>query len=191
VPGTLTVGTAITGNGSYTILATAQNTCMAGIVSGQRCTLPVQFSPNSIATHRDFLTLTPSAAGLNSTRVELLGSVSGLSVLGGVSGESLSFGSVSSGSTRVLLLTVTNVGLPGPVTVDSAITVRATPRPTTTYKILTTSQNTCLAGVAAGQSCVLPVEFAPTSSGVHDDLLTLTPSAGDGSTRVWLTGSTP
>jgi len=70
---------------------------------------------------------------------------------------------------------VTNVGLPGKVTVGTAITVRATTRPATTYTVLTTSENTCLAGIATGQSRTLPIEFAPTSSGIHDDLLTLTP----------------
>jgi hypothetical protein len=98
---------------------------------------------------------------------------------------------VSSGFTEVLPLTVTNVGLPGTITIGTAITVRATTHPTTTYKVLTTAQNTCLAGITAGQSCTLPVEFAPTISGTHDDLLTLTPSAGGGYTSVWLTGSTP
>ena len=91
----------------------------------------------------------------------------------------------------MLPLTVTSIGLPGTVSVDSAITVRATGRPTATYKILTASQNTCLAGIAAGQSCVLPVEFAPTSSGAHADLLTLTPSNGGGKTTVWLISETP
>jgi len=98
----------------------------------------------------------------------------------------MQFGSVASGSTEVLQLTVTNVGLPGTVTVGTAITVRSTTLPTTTYTVLTTAQNTCLAGIATGQSCTLPIEFAPTSSGSHDDLLTLTPSAGGGDTTVWL-----
>jgi len=108
----------------------------------------------------------------------------------------MQFGSVASGSTKVLPLTVTNVGLPGgTVTIETAITVRSTTRPTTTYQVLTTAQNTCLAGIAAGQSCTLPIEFAPTDAGVHDDLLTLTAIVGadvhSSSTTVWLNGSTP
>jgi hypothetical protein len=188
--GTLTVTPSISSYSSpapntfaYSIAA---STCGAGVTPGTACTLVVEFSPPSIAVHDDLLTLQTNASA-NPT-VKLHGTVSGLSVL---SGASLEFGSVTEGSTKVLPLTVTNVGLPGTVTLDSAITVRATARPTTTYKILTTSQNTCLAGITAGQSCVLPVEFAPTSSGTHDDLLTLSPSSGGGSTRVWLTGSTP
>jgi len=103
----------------------------------------------------------------------------------------LEFGTVSSGSTEVLPLTVTDIGRPGTVTVGTAIPVRGTTGASTTYTILTTSQNTCLAGIAAGQSCTLPIEFAPTSSGSHDDLLTLTPRVGGGSTSVWLNGTTP
>jgi sugar lactone lactonase YvrE len=174
------------GKYSYSI---AGSTCGAGVSAGNSCTLQVKFSPTSIATHTDLLTLETNAPA-NPT-VNLHGGASGLSILGGVSGASIQFGSVASGSTEVLPLTVTNVGLPGTVTVGTAITVRATTRSTTTYTVLTTSENTCLAGIAAGQSCTLPVEFAPTTSGTHDDLLTLTPSAGGGQTTVWLLGATP
>jgi sugar lactone lactonase YvrE len=183
--GLLTVAPpSITGQ-SYT---NAGNNCAGEFPQGTGCTLQVQFSPTSIATHDNVLTV--QSNGGNPT-VNLAGKVIGLSVLGGVSGGKLQFGSVASGSTEVETLTVTNVGLPGTVTVGTAITVGTTATPTTTYTILTTSQNTCLAGIATGQNCTLPIEFAPTSSGTHDDLLTLTPGAGGGSTTVWLFGSTP
>jgi hypothetical protein len=189
--GTLTVAPSISnysGNpiGSYTI---AGSTCERGVTPGNTCILEVEYAPQSIATHDGRLTLQTN--GSANPTVGLHGVASGLSVLGGVSGASLKFGSVSSGSTEVLPLTVTNVGLPGTITIGTAVTVRATTHPTTTYTVLTTAQNTCLAGIAAGHSCVLPIEFAPTSSGTHDDLLTLSPSAGGGSTTVWLVGSTP
>jgi hypothetical protein len=184
--GTLTVTPTISGHNSYKI--SPNSTCAAGVEPGTSCTLVVAFSPTSITSHDDVLTVDTN--GGNAT-VNLAGSVSGLSVLGGVSGASLQFGSVASGSTEVLPLTITNFGLPGTVTVGTATTVRGTTTPTSTYQVLTTSENTCVAGIAAGQSCTLPVEFAPTSSGTHDDLLTLTPSVGLGSTNVWLVGSTP
>jgi hypothetical protein len=171
---------------SYTIVG---STCGGGVSAGNSCTLQVKFSPRSIATHADLLTLQTN--GSADPSVGLHGGVAGLSVLGGVSGGSLQFGSVSRGSTEVLPLTVTNIGLPGTVTIGTAITIRATRTPIATYKVLTTAQNTCLAGIAPGESCTLPIEFAPTISGNHDDLLTLTPSAGGGSTTVWLVGSTP
>jgi hypothetical protein len=78
----------------------------------------------------------------------------------------------------MLPLTVTNVGLPGTVIVGTAISGPS-------YSVLTEG-NTCLAGIAAGQSCTLPVQFAPTHTGPLDQLLTLTPFPGAGSTTVWL-----
>jgi hypothetical protein len=166
---------------SYTVTA---NNCKS-VTSGNSCTLQVQFSPGSITTHDDFLTVNTNGGKFS---VDLAGKVMGLSVLGGVSGGTLKFGSVASGSTEVETLTVTNVGLPGKVTIGTTIKAGSGAGP---YTILTTAENTCLAGIAMGQSCTLPIEFAPTTSGVHNDLLTLTPSAGGGETTVWLYGTTP
>jgi hypothetical protein len=188
--GTLTVTPSIVAYGTpgktpinFTI---ASSTCGAGLTSGASCTLQIQFTPTSITTHSDLLTLQTNGPG-NPT-VGLQGVVSGLSVLGGVSGGSLQFGSVSSGSTEVKSLTITNVGVPG--TVKIGTTIKAGSSLGGPYTILTTG-NTCLAGISAGQSCTLPVQFAPTSSGVHNDFLVLTPSTGGGSTNLWLVGSTP
>jgi streptogramin lyase len=185
--GTLTVTPSISGYSTpppstfnYTIVG---NTCGAGVASGGSCVLQIQFSPTSIATHDDFLTV--STNGGNFT-VDLVGKVAGLSVLGGANYGTLKFGSVALDSTEVEMLTVTNVGLPDTVTMGTAIHAGSGAGP---YTVLTTAKNTCLTGVAPGQSCILPIEFAPTSSGIHDDLLTLTPSAGGGKTAVWLEGS--
>jgi hypothetical protein len=188
--GTLTVTPLITAYGppgkSAINFAVASSTCAAGVTAGNSCTLQIQFTPTSIATHNDLLTVQNN--GSANPTVGLAGIVSGLSVLGGVSGGDLQFGSVSSGSTEVVPLTVTNVGMPGTVKIGTAIMAGSSLGGP--YQILT-NQNTCLAGIAAGQSCTLPVQYAPTSSGVHDDFLVLTPSTGGGSTNLWLIGSTP
>ncbi len=170
--GTLTVAPSISGP-SYKIAA--DSTCSAGVTAGNSCTLVVEYAPVSIGTHDDTLTV---ATNGGSPTVGLFGSVAGLSVLGGVSGGALRFGPVFPG-VKVLPLTVTNVGLPGTVMVGTAISGPS-------YSILTTAENTCLAGIAAGQSCTLPVQASPATSGLHDDLLTLTPFPGSGSTTVWL-----
>ena len=175
--GTLTVAPSISGP-SYKI---ADSTCAAGVTPGNSCSLVVEYSPVSIGPHDDTLTV---ATNGGSPTIALFGSVVGLSVLGGVSGGTLHFGTVSPGSTKVLPLTVTNVGLPGTVMAGTAISGLS-------FSVLTTGQNTCLAGIAAAHSCTLPIEFAPTKSGLHDELLTLTPFPGSGSTTVWLTGSAP
>ena len=174
--GTLTVAPSISGP-SYKI---ADSTCAAGVTPGNSCTLVVEYSPVSIGTHDDTLTV---ATNGGSPTVGLFGSVVGLSVLGGVSGGVLRFGPVSPGDTKMLPLTVTNVGLPGTVMVGTAISGPS-------YSVLTEG-NTCLAGIAAGHSCTLPVQTAPKTSGLHDDLLTLTPFPGAGSTTVWLSDMDP
>jgi len=157
--GTLTVAPSISADASgpshsYSL---AESTCAAGVTPGNSCTLVVEFSPTSIATHDDRLTLHTNGGDLT---VGLAGSANGLSAK-----ASLDFGPVPIGPRVQLPLTVTNVGLPGTVTVGPAITGHS-------YSIPT---NTCLAGIAAGQSCTVWVEFAPTKSGVHEDLLTLSP----------------
>ena len=133
--GTLTVTPSISGP-SYKI---ANSTCAAGVTPGTSCALVVEYSPVSIGPHDDTLTV---ATNGGSPTVGLFGSVAGLSVLGGVSGATLVFGTTSPGSTEVRPLTVTNVGLPGTVMVGTAISGPS-------YSVLTEG-NTCLAGIAAG-----------------------------------------
>ncbi|WP_161557315.1 choice-of-anchor D domain-containing protein [Acidisarcina polymorpha] len=93
----------------------------------------------------------------------------------------LQFGSIAFGQTAVLPLTITNVGVTGNVTIGTSVNGPS-------YKVLKTNANTCLAGITAGQSCVLPVEFTPATLGIHDDILTLTPSHGAAPSTVKLRG---
>lgn len=79
------------------------------------------------------------------------------------------------------MLTITNVGIAGTVTIGTAISGAA-------FKILTTTGNTCLAGITSGQSCTLPVEFSPTSLGDHNELLTLAPTGGAAASVIHLDG---
>ncbi len=189
--GTLTVTPSISGYSSpapsvYSY-AIASSNCTEGLTAGTSCTLQVEYSPMSIsANHDDLLTLQTN--GASNPTVNLVGASAGLSVLGGLNPGTLKFGSVASGSTEVKTLTVTNVGLPGTVTIGTAIKAGYGAGP---YSVLATATNTCLAGIAPGQSCTLPIKFAPVSSGTHNDFLTLTPSAGGGGTTVWLYGTTP
>ncbi len=80
--------------------------------------------------------------------------------------SALQFGSIFVGATEVLPLTVSNFGLAGTATVGTSVNGSS-------YNVLTTAQNTCQAGIAAGQSCILPVEFDPVSIGTYDNALTL------------------
>ena len=78
----------------------------------------------------------------------------------------LQFGTISVGTTEVLPLTVTALDCLGTATVGTSGSGPS-------YNVLTTAQNTCQGGIAAGQSCTLPVGFDPASIGAHDDVLTL------------------
>jgi FG-GAP-like repeat/Abnormal spindle-like microcephaly-assoc'd, ASPM-SPD-2-Hydin len=92
--------------------------------------------------------------------------------------SALQFGEIPLGTTETLQLTITDVGVAGTVTVTGASSGPS-------YRILT---NTCLAGISAGQSCVLGIEFSPYGVGIKNDTLTLTPSAGGAAFTVNLTG---
>ena len=132
--------------------------------AGNSCTLQVEFLPVAVGGHGDILTL--NANGSSNPTVGLHGIASGV----GTEMETpLQFGTIPSGTTEVLLLTINNIGVAGTVTIGTKINGPS-------YKILTTSQNTCLGGITAGHSCNLPVEFDPVAAGSHDDVLTLTPT---------------
>jgi hypothetical protein len=174
--GTLTIAPVITGYSTpppsaypYTITG---STCGAGVTFGNSCTLQVQFSPASAGTHDDILTLQTNGTANPAINLAGTAAAGGLEVSGGP----LQFGTVPYGSSAVLPLTLTNYGLPG------AVTVSAVGGPS--FTVLTTTQNTCQAGVTAGHSCTLPVQFAPNSVGTHNGILTLTPSSGGAPLKV-------
>jgi sugar lactone lactonase YvrE len=176
--GTLTVAPLITGSGSPLPYAITGSTCGAGVTFGNSCTLQVQFSPTSAGTHDDLLTLQTNGTTNPTVNLAGIASAGGL----GLSGAPLQFGTVSYGSSAVLPLTITDYGLPGVVTVKTVLN-------SSSFTVLTTAQNTCQAGVTAGHSCTLPVQFTPNSVGAHNALLTLTPSSGGASLTAELHGS--
>jgi hypothetical protein len=170
----LTIAISINGP-SYAI---SSSTCAAGVTAGNSCMLQIQFSPVGVGERNDSLTLTTN--GTTNPVVSLVGTAAGVGPLY----PSLQFGSLplgTYGTTEVLPLTILNVGVAGTVTLTESINGPS-------YKILTTAQNTCMAGITAGESCVLPVEFDPAAVGPHDDFLTLTPSSGSTPSTVRLRG---
>jgi len=166
-----TLASSINGQ-SYTI---AGGTCGASLAPNNSCTLQVEFSPVVVGTHHDRLTFVIN--GAPNPSVSLHGVASGVSSATRV----LNFATIPYHTTSVIPLTITNFDVPGTVTIGTAISGIS-------FKVLTTAQNTCLAGISAGQSCTLPVEFSPTSQGNHNELLTLTPSGGAAASEVHLDG---
>jgi len=139
--GALIIAPSINGP-SYMITS---STCGTGVTQGNTCILQVQFNPFAIGPHDDILTLQINESG-NAT-VALQGTASGV---GAEMEAPLQFGTIPFGTTELLPLTITNIGVMGTVTIGTMINGPS-------YKILSTAQNTCLAGIRAGQSCTLPV----------------------------------
>ncbi len=169
--GTLTLKPSINGQ-SFNI---AGSNCAAGLPEGESCTVQVEFAPASVEAHNDILTLLTN--GSSYPTVKLKGVALGLST----ATKTLQFGTIPFGTTEVLLVTFTNTAASGTVTIGTTINGPS-------YNVLTTAQNTCRSGVAAGQSCTMPIEFSPVSVGAHKDFLTLFPSADAPSTFIRLNG---
>jgi hypothetical protein len=174
VSGAVSIGTTMKFP-SYKVLTTTQNTCLNGIAAGQSCTLPVEFDPIAVGARVDILTLTPSTGASSTVAMEGLASGVGVEMEG-----SLQFGTIPVGTTEALPLTITNVGVAG------TVMVRMTSGPSYTIPAAT---NGCLAGISSGQSCQVMVLYNPVGTGVHDDLLTITPSVGAAPSSVALIGS--
>jgi hypothetical protein len=110
-------------------------------------------------------------------RVTLEGNASGV---GPTMEAPLNFGTIASGTTETLPLAIYNFGVSGSPRVTFVV---SDPE----YTVLPGSP--CVTtGVAAGQSCILQVKFAPVSAGVLNSNIVITGSDGTVS-KVELEGS--
>lgn len=176
---TNTGATAATFNG----LATTGDYALAGscpaignaLAPATSCTLEVTFSPQQTGQRTGIVSLATTA-----TALPLHATLTG----NGVQSElqiapgTLSFGSIATGSSANLTLTLTNNGtaavthLALSTTGDYAVTV---PCPQST--------------LAPGQSCTATVTFSPTAIGARNGLLTITSSDSSSPSTVSLTGT--
>ncbi|AXC11409.1 cellulase, putative [Acidisarcina polymorpha] len=86
----------------------------------------------------------------------------------GASSRALQFGTAPFGTSTSLSLNLTNHSSAGAVTATASINGPS-------YLL---SANGCKAGIKPGNSCALQVAFSPVKIGPHNDILTITPSAG-------------
>jgi Abnormal spindle-like microcephaly-assoc'd, ASPM-SPD-2-Hydin len=176
--GTLTLAPSING-GSYTI---ASSTCSAGVAAGQSCTLQLDFAPVSVGIHNDILTLVTNGSlnnGPTTVTVALRGLATGVGA--SESEKTIQFPSYLQGQGDpyvVMPITIYNFGVPGNVTVSTRINGPS-------FHIV---GSTCTAGVTAGGTCTLQVQFDPASLYFHKDILTLTPSEGAAPSTIYLEG---
>ena len=156
---------------SFTI---AGSTCAAGLAAGKSCTLQVGVLPGGRRTTQRRLDCT------DQWRDEFYRPVAGGRQRRNLRNQRPNFGTIPADTTSVIP-TITNVGVPGTVTIGTAISGNS-------FKVLTTAANTCQVGIASGQSCTLPVEFLASSAGAHNEQLTLTPSGGAAPSVIHLDG---
>jgi hypothetical protein len=142
-------------------------TCPTGggaLASGASCTITVTFNPQTVGGFKSTLVVAS-----NDPASPLLAQVTGTGTEVKLSASSIAFGTVTLGKTSTVNLTITNVGTAS-FTLAEAISGAG-------FSISSTGK-TCTTSLAAGASCVLPVEYDPTAVGTNSGTLTLTTSGG-------------
>jgi hypothetical protein len=137
------------------------NSCGATLTPGASCVVTVNFAPTAVANYPG--TLTFGGAG-GTVQVPLTGT--GAPVLLSVT-PSLNFGVVATGDDMALNITVQNS-----TPAAFSFTVAGPGNP---YTIT----NNCPSSLAAGASCTVGVDFAPTVAGTYDTTVTLIDNKGN------------
>ncbi|MGA8368444.1 MAG: choice-of-anchor D domain-containing protein [Candidatus Acidiferrales bacterium] len=155
---------------------TIQGTTCTTMLNGS-CTLDMAFSPTTAGLRAAALTATDAAG--DTTTVYLAGNAnSGLAISGPMASPACSLGSPfdfcnepSGGNTATTEFTLTNtsgVQLTG-LSVPGASAAN-------NFRVASTS---CVSTLAASASCTMNVDFAPQTTGLLQDTITITDNAGD------------
>jgi hypothetical protein len=150
-------------------------TCGATLAAGSSCVINVTFSPVAAGAASGSLTVTDNSGGVpGSTQIVAL-TGTGIAPVAGVAPSSLSFGSVTLGTTSTAqTVTVSNSG--------SAVLSISSIVASTHFG----QSGTCGATLAAGSSCVVNVTFSPLAAGAASGSVTVTDNSGgvSGSTQI-------
>jgi hypothetical protein len=122
------------------------------------CSLNVEFTPQTSGPLTGSLVLSDDSG--NATDATQSSALSGTGSTVRVSPSTLDFGSIPYPGTATRPITITNIG-------GTTLTVK----PSSDGPSAVITGNTCEAGVAAGKSCTLQVEFKPASLGLHPDTI--------------------
>jgi len=128
------------------------------------CTLHVAFNPPAVGGDKSTLVVESSDPAS-----PLLEEATGTGTEVKTSTSSINFGTIKHGTTSTVDLTVSNIGT---ASFTLAVSISGT------GFSIASSGKTCGSSVAAGASCVLPIEYAPTAIGTSSGSLTLTTSGG-------------
>jgi len=154
-----------------------QNTCGSSLAAAASCSVGVIFQPATVGKLTSMLTVTsPTVA--NAANVALSGTGGGVGSIQATPAV-LAFGTVGvSLTSSPATVTLTNPG----TDVLSGLALSASPGFALVY-------NACTATLAAGASCTVGVEFAPTATGAQTGSLSITSSTASASGTVALTGT--
>lgn len=170
-------------SGAFSITS---STCVSSIEADASCVLTIVFAPTRTGTASGFLDIRlVEATGLFSALIDGRGgseSTHGISY----TPANYSFGTVATGSVESVSIAVTNIG-------NSPVTFApGNPRisSSTGHRI---AESSCGADLSVGASCVLLVEYAPTTTGAHTAFLDtrLIESYSTFSTRITSTAQAP
>jgi len=159
--------------------AIVTNSCGTSLAAGASCSVGVDFAP---ALDGSFTgTLTIASPSLASSAVVLLSGTGGVPGSVQFQPNPLTFAQTGVGATSsASTVTITN---PDPVTSLSGLTV--TPVPAAEFKL---ASSTCGTTLAAGASCTVGLEFAPTSAGTQSGTLTVSDSVLTAGSTLALSG---
>ena len=150
------------------------NTCGSSLAAEASCTISVTFKPTQRGTRTGTLSITDNAPGRPQTV-----SLTGTGTVVEFNPASLSFGSVTRGSSKTLTTTLSNTG-------STALSIGSI---TITGSTAFSQTNTCGTSVAAGGSCTITATFRPTGIGSFSGDVSVSDSGGGSPQQVPLSGS--
>lgn len=165
-----TLSPTISGTG-FSISNTGK-TCTTSLAGGASCVLPIQYPGSAVGSNTGTLTLTTN--GGSSPVLPLTGTTL---TNAAVSPASVAFGTITHATTKVVNVTVSNVGTLASMTVKTAISGTGAAN----FTVLSAG-NTCGTAVAPNKSCVLPVQFKPAAAAAYTATLTVTTNGGSNPT---------
>jgi hypothetical protein len=168
----------VTGSGFFTVAPSGTTPCGGALAAGKSCTVTVTYTPSNAGSSLGGVTLIDNAS--ITTQVQ---NVTGTGILAvTMSPTTLSFGTVSVGSTSaVKVITVTN-NMPTAVPVNSIAA-------SGDFIATTGGSLPCGTSLPANSICTLGVEFSPTVKGAISGDLTLSYAAGSSPQFVTLSGT--
>jgi hypothetical protein len=151
------------------------NLCGSSLAVGTSCTVSVTFTPTASGTRSGAITFTDNASSPQLVSLSGTGSAATLQA----ASSSLSFGSITAGTSSSQTLVITNSG-------TASATIQSIATGNTAF---TVTGATLPATVASGASLTLTITFAPTTAGSYTGTLAIQSNATNSTLSVALSGT--